>query len=151
MRKQRFTDEQIANFLAQAKGGASTKFLCENYNFSASTLRRWKEIHDEKIRWKLKEIESVAAVFMFCIFAVSLISAVIFSRVAGAIFIPLMLGYCVFYIIKFHKVSGEFISKDWVFISRLGRGANNVFYSFSWIFVSLFVSAFFCRLLHFLD
>lgn len=55
MAKPRFTDEQIAEILQQSKEGASNKELCEHYQFSVSTLRRWQEQHAEGIRSELKK------------------------------------------------------------------------------------------------
>lgn len=55
MSKKRFTDEQIADFLRQAKEGVPDKALCEKYAFSISTLRRWKALHDSAIRQNLKK------------------------------------------------------------------------------------------------
>ena len=49
MAKPRFTNEQIAEILQQSKEGASNKELCEHYQFSVSTLRRWQEQHADGI------------------------------------------------------------------------------------------------------
>ncbi len=54
MAKPRFTNEQIAEILQQSKEGASNKELCEHYQFSVSTLRRWQEQHADGIRSELK-------------------------------------------------------------------------------------------------
>ncbi len=138
MSRKRFTEEQIADFLRQAKEGMPDKALCEQYGFSITTLRRWKELHDGAIRNKLKKMESIAAVVYLAIIATSVLLAIVFDKVAGVLFIFLMLGYCVYYIVQFRKVSGLFISGDNVFLSRRGLGASNAFYLFSWIFVVLF-------------
>ena len=138
MSRKRFTEEQIADFLRQAKAGMSDKALCEQYGFSITTLRRWKELHDGAIRNKLKKMESIAAVVYLAIIATSVLLAIVFDKVVGVLFIFLMLGYCVYYIVQFRKVSGLFISGDNVFLSRRGLGASNAFYLFSWIFVILF-------------
>lgn len=55
MAKARFTDEQIAEILQQSKKGAPNKDLCEYYQFSVSTLRRWQEQHAEGVRSELKK------------------------------------------------------------------------------------------------
>ncbi|WP_405023082.1 transposase [Leclercia sp. LTM14] len=55
MSRKRFKEEQIADFLRQAKEGMPDKALCEQYGFSITTLRRWKELHDGAIRNKLKK------------------------------------------------------------------------------------------------
>lgn len=55
MAKPRFTNEQIAEILQQSKEGASNKELCEHYQFSVSTLRRWQEQHADGIRSELKK------------------------------------------------------------------------------------------------
>lgn len=138
MSRKRFTEEQIADYLRQAKEGMPDKALCEQYGFSISTLRRWKELHDSAIRNKLKKMESTAAVVYLAIVAVSVLLAIVFDKVVGVLFLSLMLGYCVYYIVQFRKVSGLFISADNVFLSRRGLGASNAFYLFSWIFVILF-------------
>ncbi|MBZ0057694.1 transposase [Leclercia adecarboxylata] len=138
MSRKRFKEEQIADFLRQAKEGMPDKALCEQYGFSITTLRRWKELHDGAIRNKLKKMESIAAVVYLAIIATSVLLAIVFDKVVGVLFIFLMLGYCVYYIVQFRKVSGLFISGDNVFLSRRGLGASNAFYLFSWIFVILF-------------
>ena len=138
MSRKRFTEERIADFLRQAKEGMPDKALCEQYGFSITTLRRWKELHDGAIRNKLKKMESIAAVVYLAIIATSVLLAIVFDKVVGVLFIFLMLGYCVYYIVQFRKVSGLFISGDNVFLSRRGLGASNAFYLFSWIFVILF-------------
>lgn len=138
MSRKRFTEEHIADFLRQAKEGMPDKALCERYGFSITTLRRWKELHDGAIRNKLKKMESTAAVVYLAIIATSVLLAIVFDKVVGVLFIFLMLGYCVYYIVQFRKVSGLFISGDNVFLSRRGLGASNAFYLFSWIFVVLF-------------
>jgi len=138
MSRKRFTEEQIADFLRQAKEGVSDKALCEKYAFSISTLRRWKALHDSAIRNKLKKMESTAAVVYLGIIAVSLLLAIFSHKVGGVLFIFLMLGYCVHYIAQFRKTSGLFVATDNVFVSRTGLGASNAFYWFSWIFVILF-------------
>ncbi|MFZ3618368.1 transposase [Leclercia barmai] len=138
MSRKRFKEEQIADFLRQAKEGMPDKALCEQYGFSITTLRRWKELHDGAIRNKLKKMESIAAVVYLAIIATSVLLAIVFDKVVGVLFIFLMLGYCVYYIVQFRKVSGLFISGDNVFLSRRGLGASNAFYLFSWIFVVLF-------------
>ncbi|WP_251931011.1 hypothetical protein [Leclercia sp. LTM14] len=83
-------------------------------------------------------MESIAAVVYLAIIATSVLLAIVFDKVVGVLFIFLMLGYCVYYIVQFRKVSGLFISGDNVFLSRRGLGASNAFYLFSWIFVILF-------------
>lgn len=138
MSRKRFTEEQIADFLRQAKEGMPDKALCEQYGFSITTLRRWKELHDGAIRNKLKKMDSIAAVVYLAIIATSVLLAIVFDKVVGVLFIFLMLGYCVYYIVQFRKVSGLFISGDNVFLSRRGLGTSNAFYLFSWIFVVLF-------------
>lgn len=138
MSRKRFTEEQIADFLRQAKEGVSNKALCEQYGFSISTLRRWKELHDSAIRNQLKKRESTASVVYLGIIAVSLLLAIFSHKAAGVLFICLMLGYCIYYIVQFRKTSGLFISSENVFLSRSGLGASNAFYFFSWIFVILF-------------
>ncbi len=138
MSRKRFTEEQIADYLRQAKEGMPDKALCEQNGFSISTLRRWKELHGSAIRNKLRKMESSAAVVYLAIVAVSVLLATVFDKVVGVLFLSLMLGYCVYYIVQFRKVSGLFISADNVFLSRRGLGASNAFYLFSWIFVILF-------------
>ncbi|WP_312191226.1 transposase [Leclercia sp.] len=138
MSRKRFTEEQIADFLRQAKEGMPDNELCEKYGFSISSLRRWKALHDSAIRNKLRKMESTAAVVYLTIIAVSVLLAIVFHKVVGVLFIFLMLGYCVYYIVQFRNVSGTFISTDNVFLSRRGLGASNAFYMFSWLFVILF-------------
>ncbi|HHL2459809.1 TPA: transposase [Yersinia enterocolitica] len=131
----RFTEEQIKDILTQFKSGASNKFLCEQYNLSTTTLRRWKERHDETIRNELQKMESTSATLFLCLIVTSLIFAIVFFKAAGALCIPIMLGYCIFYIIRFREKSSGYIIREHVFISRSGRGASNAFYIFCWFFV----------------
>ena len=138
MSRKRFTDEEVAGFLRQAKEGMPDKALCEKYGFSISTLRRWKALHDSATRNTLKKMESTAAVVYLAVIAVSVLLAVVFHKIVGALFLLFMPAYCVYYIVQFRKVSGSFISRDNVFLSRRGLGANNAFYLFSWILVILF-------------
>ena len=57
MAKVRFTEEQIADFLQQSKNGVPNNVLCEKFGFSPSTLRRWQELHAQRIRGELKQAE----------------------------------------------------------------------------------------------
>lgn len=137
MDKKHYTGEQIADFLQQAKEGVPNKILCEKYEFSASSLRRWKESHEALIRCELKSMESTAVKFFFGILVVSLIITSVISKAAGAFFVPVLFGYCIYYIICFRKTCEKFIAKENIFLSRSGRGAINTFYQFSWLFVIL--------------
>jgi putative transposase len=42
MKKSRFTDEQIINFLKQAEGGVPVKELCRKHGFSDATFYKWR-------------------------------------------------------------------------------------------------------------
>ena len=73
MAKPRFTNEQIAEILQQSKEGASNKELCEHYQFSVSTLRRWQEQHADGIRSELKKTESKAQIVFLVFFAIAIL------------------------------------------------------------------------------
>ncbi|HEY4468933.1 MAG TPA: transposase [Klebsiella sp.] len=139
MAKLRFTEEQIADFLQQSKSGVPNKVLCEKYEFSVSTLRRWQEQHAEDVRRELKHLESTAAKVFLCFFISTLMLAIIFSKPIGACVMPFFLWYCVNYIRRFRKISAKHIREENIFLSRSGRGARNAFYRFSWAFIALFV------------
>ena len=141
MAKARFTDEQIADFLQQSKDGVPNKVLCEKYEFSVSTLRRWQELHAENVRAELKQLESTAAKVFLCFVITALILAIMFSKSIGACVMSVFLVYCVGYIRQFRKISAKHIQEENIFLARTGRGARNAFYHFSWAYIALFVFA----------
>ncbi|MBA8061926.1 transposase [Citrobacter freundii] len=141
MAKARFTAEQIADFLQQSKSGVSNKVLCEKYEFSVSTLRRWQEQHAEGVRRELKQLESTGLIVFLCFFISTPLLTVIFSKLLGAGVMFFFLVYCVGYIHQFRKVSAKHIREENIFLSRSGRGARNAFYHFCWAFIALFVFA----------
>lgn len=140
MAKPRFTEEQIADFLCQSKNGVSSKALCEKYDFSPSTLRRWQEKHAENVRGELKKIETTASLFFLCFFIVALVFAVSFTKPTGAVVFPPFLIYCIYYIRRFREISAKHIKEKDTFLSRTGRAGGNIFYHLSWaiLFLSLF-------------
>lgn len=141
MAKTRFTSEQIADFLQQSKNGVSNKVLCEKYEFSVSTLRRWQEQHAEGVRRELKQLESTGAIVFLCSFISATLLAVMFSKPLGAGVMFFFLVYCVGYIRQFRKISAKHIQEENIFLARTGRGARNAFYHFSWAYIALFVFA----------
>lgn len=141
MAKARFTAEQIADFLQQSKSGVPNKILCEKYEFSVSTLRRWQEQHAEGIRRELKQLESTGAIVFLCSFISTALLSIMFSKLLGACVMLFLLVYCVGYIRQFRKISAKHIQEENIFLSRSGRGARNAFYRFSWAYIALFVFA----------
>ncbi|HGW4086067.1 TPA: transposase [Klebsiella michiganensis] len=139
MAKNRFTAEHIADVLQQSKSGIPGKVLCEKYQLSPSTLRRWQEQHAEGVRRELQHLESTAANVFLCFFIATLTLAMMFSKPIAACVMPLFLWYCVSYIRRFHKISAKHIREENIFLSRAGRGARNAFYQFSWAFITLSV------------
>ncbi|WP_213134796.1 transposase [Citrobacter sp. FP75] len=139
MAKTRFTAEQIADFLQQSKSGVPNKILCEKYEFSVSTLRRWQDQHAEGIRRELKKLESTGSIVFLCFFISALLLAIIFSKLLSACVMFFFLVYCVDYIRKFRKISAKHIQEENIFLSRSGRGASNAFYHFCWAFIALFI------------
>jgi len=131
MAKVRFTEEQIADFLQQSKNGVPDKVLCERFEFSVSTLRRWRELHAAGVREELKQLESGATtVFIGFILSIFIIGA--FSKAVGIFAILFFMLYCVSYIRRFRLVSAKHIKEADEFLSRSGRGAGNTFYQLSW-------------------
>jgi putative transposase len=61
VRKSRFTDEQIIEFLKQAEGGVPVKELCRKNGFSDATFYKWRgrlggmEVSEAR---RLRELES---------------------------------------------------------------------------------------------
>lgn len=141
MAKARFTAEQIADFLQQSKSGVPNKILCEKYEFSVSTLRRWQEQHAEGIRRELKQLESTGAIVFLCSFISAALLSIMFSKLLGACVMLFLLVYCVGYIRQFRKISAKHIREENIFLSRSGRGARNAFYRFTWAYIALFVFA----------
>ncbi|EHN5635203.1 transposase, partial [Escherichia coli] len=109
MAKPRFTNEQIAEILQQSKEGASNKELCEHYQFSVSTLRRWQEQHADGIRSELKKTESKAQIVFLVFFAIAILLTLIFDKPTGGWVIPPLLIYCVYYIRQYRNISGRHI------------------------------------------
>ncbi|EJL4171244.1 transposase, partial [Escherichia coli] len=118
MAKPRFTDEQIAEILQQSKEGASNKELCEHYQFSVSTLRRWQEQHADGIRSELKKTESKAQIVFLVFFAIAILLTLIFDKPTGGWVIPPLLIYCVYYIRQYRNISGRHIKKEDIYLSR---------------------------------
>lgn len=141
MAKTRFTSEQIADFLQQSKNGVSNKVLCERYEFSVSTLRRWQEQHAEGVRRELKQLESTGAIVFLCFFISATLLAVMFSKPLGAgvmfFFWCTALATSANFARYLQNTSGE----ENIFLARTGRGARNAFYHFSWAYIALFVFA----------
>lgn len=61
MKKSRFTDEQIIDFLKQAESGVAVKELCRKHGFSEATFYKWRsrlggmEVSEAR---RLRELES---------------------------------------------------------------------------------------------
>ncbi len=139
MAKARFTEEQIADFLQQSKSGVPDKVLCETYGFSISTLRRWRELHAARVRSELKKLESTAAIVYPGFLIVAVLLSVAFSKMVGALILPLLLLYCIYYIRRFRDISARHINEENTVIARMGRGANNAFYLFCWVVIILVI------------
>lgn len=139
MAKARFTEEQIADFLQQSKSGVPDKVLCETYGFSISTLRRWRELHAAEVRSELKELESTATIVYVGFIAAAVLLSVAFSKMTGALILPLLLCYCIYYIRRFREISARHIKEENTFLARTGIGANNAFYKFCWVSIILLI------------
>ncbi|WP_420900822.1 transposase [Escherichia coli] len=139
MVKARFTDEQITEILQQSKEGASNKELCEHYQFSISTLRRWQEQHAEGVRSDLKKIESKAQIVFLLFFAVSIILTLIFDKPTGGWVIPPLLIYCVYYIRLYRNISSRHIKKEDIYLSRSVNKSYSALYNLSWTFICFFI------------
>lgn len=123
MVRSRFTEEQIADFLQQSKNGVPNKALCEEYGFSNSTLRRWQEKHAESVRQELKQIESTAKIVFLCFIAAAILLTLMFPKPTAALAIPPYLVYCISYIRRFRRISGDGTSPPLV----LARGQRMYF------------------------
>ena len=141
MAKSRFTNEQIAEILQRSKEGTSNKELCEHYQFSISTLRRWQEQHAEGIRSELKKIESKAQIVFLLFFAVSIILTLIFGKPTGGWVIPPLLLYCVYYIRLYRNISSRHIKKEDICLSRSVNKSYSALYNLSWTFICFFIFA----------
>lgn len=133
MAKPRFTDEQIAAFLDQAKRGTPDHELCEKYGFSHSTLRRWQALHSEGIRGELKQAESSAGLVFLAAIAAALLLTLAFSKAVGALVMPLFILYCLYYIRRYRSISAKHIKAVNTSLARTGLGSNNAFYQFCWL------------------
>lgn len=64
MRKNRFSDEQIAGVLAEARAGVSTQELCRKHGISAHTFYAWRKkfggMAGREVR-RLKDLEQMVA------------------------------------------------------------------------------------------
>jgi putative transposase len=62
MRKTRFTDEQIAGVLAEARSGVSTQEICRRHAISAHTFYAWRKkfggMQGKEVR-RLKDLEQM--------------------------------------------------------------------------------------------
>jgi putative transposase len=62
MRKTRFTDEQIATVLAEARAGMSTQEICRKHSISAHTFYAWRKkfgsLERTEVR-RLKDLEQM--------------------------------------------------------------------------------------------
>lgn len=139
MARLRFTEEQIADFLQQSKNGVPNKELCERFEFSPSTLRRWQELHAQRIRSELKKLETTASYVFLGFFTVALLLGMAFPSSISGWIIPVFLIYCVSYIRRYRALSAKHIKEGNIFLSRSGFGADNVFYQLSWAMVILFL------------
>ncbi|MGK9173749.1 transposase [Yokenella regensburgei] len=141
MANARFTEEQIAAFLQQAKGGTPGNELCEKYGFSMSTLRRWEEQHARRIRGDLKKMETTASFVFLGFLVTSVLLALIFSKAVAIWTIPLFLVYCVSYICRYRALSAKHIKIGDTFLARSGVGTGNAFYMFSWTILILVLAS----------
>ncbi len=132
MAKARFTEEQIASILQQAKSGTPGQELCEMYGFSMSTLRRWQELHAQHIRGELKKMETTASFIYLGFLVISVTLALVFSKAVAMWMMPLFLLYCVIYICRYRALSAQHIKEENTSLARYGIGASNAFYLFSW-------------------
>ncbi len=141
MAKARFTDAQIADILQQSKEGAPDKVLCEHYEFSVNTLRRWRERHAEGVRSELKKIESKAQIVFLVFFAIAIILTLIFDKPTGGWVIPPLLLYCVYYIRLYRSISARHIKKEDIYLSRSINKSHSALYNLSWSFICFFIFA----------
>lgn len=148
MAKARFTEEQIADFLQQSKDGVPNKVLCEKYGFSLSTLRRWQELHAQGIRQELNKLESIAAIVCSCFFIVAMMLGLAFPTSIAMWILPPFMVCCISYIRRFRAVSAKHIQEENVYLSRSGRGGNNVFYQLAWSLTIFFAPLLIYVLLH---
>jgi hypothetical protein len=107
------------------------------FGFSPSTLRRWQELHAQRIRGELKQAEKTAS-YVFLGFLIStLLLAFIFSKPVASWVIPFVLLYCLRYIRRYRALSAEHIKEG--IPPRTFRLADNVFYQLSWCLIILFL------------
>jgi len=130
---------KLQNFFGKLKMACLIKNCAKNMGLVLAHF--WKELHDNVVRNQLEKMESTAAIVYLGIIIASLLLTIFSHKAAGMLFTLLMPGHCIYYVVRYRKVSGKFISSDNVFLSRSGRGANNVFYRLSWVFVFIILSS----------
>lgn len=85
--------------------------LCEKYEFSASTLRCWKEQYDKTVYLELSKVGANGLKIFICILVSVLIVAVVFSKAAATFLFHFCYVFSAFILYAFERYLRGLLTK----------------------------------------